>query len=260
MRLETDRLYVFSGLMFAGKDHVAKQAALKVVGFADPIYQLVESLCGTSDKSVPGIRRMMQYTGQCGWGYIGEDYPWNPERAMFVRMVRNEGRSLTKDFKWVKWEEYGLRKDFWVNILLTRLGLIGTMFTRDPLLFAEMGNQAYRIGITNARFQYQLDLCKAVGFEHYHVRCSEETRRERMLMVDYEFDPKADQDVSEQMAMQFDQSMPDEQVIWNDHRPMPEGRKFLSVQDFAELVNRSPSFNLQEIPREPSIVHSTFRV
>jgi len=243
MHQQNDCLFIFSGFMFVGKDHVAKQASLEVKGFADPIYQLCESLCGTKDKSVPGIRRWMQVVGQWGWGCANDEYPNTPERSQFTRMIRRDGRELTRDFKWVNWSEYGSRKDFWVNILLTRLGLVGQLFERDHdsnYLFPEMRNgKPYRIGITNARFAHELDTCTSVGFAHYHVRCTEETRRERMLMSNYAFDPKADNDVSELLAGRLDKDIPDYQVIWNDFRPMPEGHRFLTVSEFVTQSERT---------------------
>jgi len=247
MRLQNDRLCVFSGRMLVGKDFVAKKANLEVKGFADPIYQLVESLCGTSNKSIHGIRKMMQWVGQIGWGCVNDSYPHTPERAHFTRMIRTEGKNLTRDFKWVNWSEYGSRQDFWVNILLTRLGLVGKLFERDHegnFLFPEMDNgKPYRIGITNARFEHELKRCETAGFEHFHVRCTEDTRRERMLMSGYDYDPKADKDVSEQMAFQLDSEVSDDQVIWNDFRSMPPGRKFLTVEDFVDRTNGQERFN-----------------
>jgi hypothetical protein len=255
MRLKNDRLFVFSGLMFAGKDYVAKKADLEVRGFADPIYEITESLCGTRDKAVPGVRKMMQTIGQWGWGCVTDEYPLTITRSMLTRLIRTQGREMTKDFKWVDWSEYGKRKDFWVNILLTRLGLTGDLFEReDSFLFPSMRNgQTHRIGITNARFEHELNRCKSMGFEHFHIRCTEDTRRQRMIASGYEFDPKSDQDLSELMAFKLDACVPDTQVIWNDFRPMPNRVGFLTVDDFIDHVNGQEWFDVGHMPN-PAMV------
>jgi hypothetical protein len=227
MPLQNARLYAFSGLMFAGKDFCAKYARLTVYGFADPIYELCEHFNGTRDKSVPGIRRWMQFCGQVGWGCIDTDYPHSPERAVFCELVRRFGQEMTKNFKWVDWSEFGRRQDFWVNILLTKLGLKNN---QPPLI----DSPGYNVAITNARFFHELEPIKEAGFRHLHVRCSEETRRERMEKAGYTWKQQDAVDKSEQMAVKFNSDMPDERVIWNDHRPVPEGKEFLTLDSWVD--------------------------
>jgi hypothetical protein len=226
--------------MFAGKDHVAQQAGLVVKGFADPIYQLCEHLTGTRDKSVPGIRRCMQQIGQWGNGHISEEYPLSMERALLTHRIQQEGPHMTKDFDWVKWSEYGTRRDFWVNILLTRLG-DNTVSWHPGRLNGELKKQ---FGITNARFSHELEPCLKAGFQHFHVRCSPKTRELRMREAGYVGTVTEDQDISEQMAIKLDREMPDSQVIWNDEEPFPDGQTFLRVQDFVDMVKSQQIFPL----------------
>lgn len=81
----------FSGCYGVGKDYVAKQANLKILGFADAIYPFAEYFFGTSDKSVPGIRKFLQQVGQYGRGHYSEQYPACMERAIAVDTLRNVG-------------------------------------------------------------------------------------------------------------------------------------------------------------------------
>lgn len=237
MRLNHDVLVVFSGRMFAGKDYVAAQAGLPTKGFSDPMYQLTEYFFGTTDKTAPGIRQFLQRLGQWGWGCLNEDCPATPERASLTHAIRTHGKEMTKDYAWVDWSEYGRRQDFWVNICLTCLGLVGTRFTPDEPGSLFPCRQPKAVAITNARFMHELKPCRSAGFNHYHIRCTEETRRERMEMRGYKFNENADNDVSEQLAKQFDSDLPDNTVVWNDTRPAPTGRSYLTVDRFVGLIN-----------------------
>ncbi len=252
MRLQNDRLYAFSGQMFVGKDFVAKYARLTVFGFADPIYELCEHFNGTRDKSVPGIRRWMQCVGQWGWGCVDSEYEHSPERAVFGELVRRFGKDMTKNFKWVNWSEFGRRQDFWVNVLLTKLGLKGENQRRNGqmhLFDKAIDAPGYNVAVTNARFPHELTPIKASGFTHMHVRCSEETRRERMEKAGYSYRPVEAADKSEHMSLQFNNDMPDESVIWNDHRAMPEGKRFISLDQWAE--NSFPQFDIRRSIAQP---------
>lgn len=229
MQMQQDRLFVFSGLMHAGKDFVAKYANLQIFGFADPLYELSEHFHGTRDKSQPGIRRWLQTVAQWGWGCNNDEYPHTVERGMFTRLVRQQGVEMTKNFRWVNWSEYGSRQDFWANILLIRLGLrpVGSSQT---FLFSDL--RPNNIAITNARFDHELRPIKSAGFKHFLVACSEDSRRERMAKLGFSPTAKDQQDISEQLAQRLD--LPDERIIWNDHRPMPASRQFLTLDQFVE--------------------------
>ena len=216
--------------MFAGKDFVAKSAGLTIRGFADPIYELCEFFNGTANKAVPGIRKFLQQIGQWGWGCVSEAYPHSAERALITNAIRSNGASMTRNFKWVRWSEFGLRQDFWVNIALTSLGL-----TTEAGQSFLLPRPAYNLAITNSRFEHELQPCLKAGFEHYHVRCSEQTRRDRMMLSGYELRPQDDNDASEQMAQRLNMDMPEQRVIWNDaSEVVPSGKRYMSVQDFVD--------------------------
>lgn len=228
--------------MFAGKDFIAKSAGLAIKGFADPIYQLSDFFNGTSDKSVPGVRKFLQQIGQWGWGCVSHEYPHNSERASITRAIRAHGKDMTRDFKWVDWTEYGLRQDFWVNIALTRLGLTDSIaHNGQTFLFpTPFRSEPYNLAITNSRFDHELKPCRQAGFNHFHVRCSENTRRVRMEMAGYNLRPEDDNDASEAMAKRLDMDMPEHQVIWNDTEPMPAGKRYIMTAEFVDLLKGQP--------------------
>ena len=223
-----------SGQLRAGKDYIAGLCGYPIVGFADPIYKIVQHLTGSSDKTVPGVREMLQQIGQWGWGHVSKEYPWTVERALLVQYVRRvhaewkEKCRITQlihdhpfgdDFSWVDWSQYGAHhpnKDFWVKILLQR------------------AEREDRVANVNTRFDHELEPLRLNGFQHYHVRCSEETRLERL--GGEAVDPKTLNDLSEQFALKCNDTMPDERIIWNDHRPMPEGKQYITVDQFKQLA------------------------
>jgi hypothetical protein len=235
--MNTDRLFLFSGRMFAGKDFVAQAARLRRMGFADPIYQLCEHFNGTSDKSVPGVRQFLQQLGQWGWGSVSDFYPFTVERALMTREIRRHGQEMTRDFQWVDWSEYGKRADFWVNIALIRLGLRRAQIQNMPV--PQM--QPKDIAITNARFEHEHEPCIQAGFSHFHVQCSQETRLKRMASSGYVYKPDIDNDASEQMAQGYDRHMADRRVVWNDSAPMPAGRHFMTVNEFLSQTVERPT-------------------
>lgn len=252
---QKDRLFVFSGQMFAGKDFVAKWAGLQVHGFSDPIYELCEYFNNTRDKSAPGVRRWMQLIGQWGWGCVTEEYAFSPERSAFVEAVRHGGAHMTKNFGWVDWSEFGLRQDFWVHILLGKLKLTGSAKTDAQLRLAWDTREPFNIAVTNSRFEHELQPLRNAGFEHFHVRCSEATRRERMAKAGYKTNDKESFDIGEQMALRFNDKMPDHRVVWNDAEPMPEDRNYLTPDQFVEQSHAKLEYERPcEVVRESALV------
>lgn len=223
--------------MFAGKDFVANAAGLRFIGFADPIYQLCKTLIGSSDKSKAGVRTWLQKLGQWGWGCVSDAYPLDVERTRVVHFIRQHGAELTVDFKWVNWEEYGQRQDFWVNILLQRLQDSPTTSISFPAV------APHRLCVTNARFTHELQPLLRAGFKHYHVMCSENTRQTRMLMKGYDYRAREDEDASEKLAKVFDRTLPDSSIIWNDNlEPMPEDRAYMPLTEFLDRVSGQQQF------------------
>ena len=217
------RTFAFAGRLYAGKDYVAEQAGLKKIGFADPMYEIAKYFHGTTDKSAPGIRRFLQLIGQWGWGHTDpdcSDYHYTVERANMTGLVRTLGREgAFQGFpdEIGHWRNYGLDRSFWVNILDRRL--------------REMTEDA---AIVNIRFEHEIGYAKSRGIPVYLVWVSKETQLERLAAHGVELTEKELKDKSEQFCEQLRYTLPAENIIWNDHRPMEDSR-FLSVEDFVNL-------------------------
>ena len=258
-------LFAFSGEMFVGKDFTANAAGLKVLGFADPIYQLTKYLTGTDDKSAPGVRQMMQQIGQWGWGAETEKYPYSAERAAITHLIRTQGVTMAPDFSFVDFSQYGRRKDFWVNILLTRLGLAGSGIAKTVDCASGETYTLHRktpsfIGVTNVRFDHEMNPMKNAGFEHWHVRCSEETRLRRMLDKGYIPKDKEKYDASEELAVRLNAEMPDHRVIWNDTVPIPAGKKYVLVEEFVQMVEAAARFERGAVVTDNLMPERSFNV
>ena len=213
-----------SGLIGSGKDYLAEKLGYTCWGFADPMYEIAEYYFKTRDKSLPGMREFLQTIGQWGWGCVNDQYPLTTVRANTIAEIRRNGRNMTKNFHWVNWDLYGL-PGFWVNILFQRVRELRAKEGYDPTL-------AKMIAITNVRFAPEYEQAKANDFEHFLILCSEETRRERALAKGSPLKPSQDNDTSEQLARSLATTLPDESIIWNDHRPMPDGKHYRTTEDF----------------------------
>jgi hypothetical protein len=206
-----------SGLLRAGKDYVAEQAGYKIFSFAEPLYALCRHAFGSCDKANPDHRRFLILTGQWGRDEHNDETPDSVERACFTIMARRYGGLMTNMAE-IRWSEFGTRKDFWIQAMIQRLTNEG----RDQ-----------RAAVTNARFANETAALKQCGFAQYLVACSKITRIERNGGPISE---EIDNSHSERYARELYESLPDEQIIWNDHRPMPPDRKFLTVPQFLEIA------------------------
>jgi len=207
-----------SGVFLAGKDWVANQAGFRQVSFAEPMYRIAEYFFGHCDKKRPDIRSFLQTIGQWGWGYDDPtEAPCTVERALFIQLMRADGLRISECKG--PWHEFGSRADFWVQLLL---GRIEDMPPHD------------RIAITNMRFPHEQKPLLDHGFEQYLVMCSEETRQERN---NGPIPAHLSANVSERFAQQLVRTLPEHRIIWNDHRPMPEDKKYLTVGKFKEIAN-----------------------
>lgn len=214
------RRLAMSGLLKSGKDHIAQQIGYTPVSFAEPLYRICEYVYGSCDKNNPRHRRFLQWLGQVGHGAFG-DHPTCPDdfhKAEMVILLRREGHAI---YPHSAWQDFGRRKDFWVSDLLERI---------------ENYHREQCVVVTNVRFRHELEPMKVGGFEHYLVVCSEATRRERYWgSPEQKYIPipkEIDEDVSEEMARQLLNEMPEKRIIWSDHRPMPAGKHYLTVEQF----------------------------
>lgn len=182
-----DDWVILTGRMCSGKDYVAEQAGYTVYGIADPIYKLTERDLGTSDKSEPGVRAHMQKIGAWGRGEVSEKYPLTEERAEYVSNVWDYADEITGMGTYELWQQFG-SSDFWVQLLHLR-----TKAAPEP-----------KIAITNGRFPEEINFFTSHQYDHYHVMCTEQTRRSRLEEKGEPYDPEADSDITEALAAELD--------------------------------------------------------
>lgn len=212
-----------SGLLKAGKDYVAHKIGYTPVSFAEPLYRVCEYCFGSCNKNNPRHRRFLQWLGQAGHNAFKdcESCPDDLQKAAFTILLRREGHAI---YPHKDWPSFGTRSDFWVSDLLDRV---------------ENFHNNDKIVVTNVRFRHELEPMKSGGFSHYLVACSAKTRRARYWgdhAKSFIPIPKdIDLDVSEAMARELYSELSDNQIIWNDSRPMPKGKKFLTVEEFCKL-------------------------
>lgn len=227
----------YTGLMGAGKDYVAEQTDATIFGFADPLYHLAEYFFGITvnaheGKDIPGVRAFLQAAGQWGRGEVSEQYPLTPARACVVVMVRSLGEIGRFDSKHcINWAEYGKNKDIWLEGVNRRVSA-----------FLE-SDSAARVAITNVRFTNEFKRLQELGWTHYHIMCSPETRAKRVTVTN----PK---DVSEALATALNANVTKQisaqpkgsklRVIWNDTISSPSSRMY-SVAEFLREIAPSES-------------------
>ena len=210
---------VFTGRMGSGKDWLAGQIGFRVVGFADPIYQLADRLIGSHDKSQPGVRLWLQRIGCWGRGEVSERHPLSIERHEQVERIR----ALPPGTYGVGyWHSFGQHTDFWTNNLI------------DCLASVEPED---RVCVPNARFQPEVDRLVAIGFEHFHVAGRHYTPIDRLRAAGQRIDPDDLMDSTEHLAIALDVLHRLDRTVWNDPRP-PDQPGQLTVEQFAQLVNQ----------------------
>ena len=190
-----------SGVMGVGIDYVAKNLDCVIFGFADPMYDLAVEMLGTSDKSVPGVRKFLQTIGAWGRGDVTLECPLSVERALFVERMRHSG-----------YTRFGKDSNYWVRQCLDRIAQ-----SAEP-----------RIAVTNARFANEAKALSDAGFQLLHAVCHADTLASRRQALGYT-DTSTFTNVSEAMAMEFDrrffadEPLPEGyKVYWNDPGLRPE--------------------------------------
>lgn len=230
-------IYTFSGRYLSGKDHVAQLIGCTILGFADPIYKIVELMTRSFDKELPGIRKIMQQVGQWGRGVITDDQPYSIERALFQKWIKDTSiyiPGLPSSINLQATYGFGSNEDIWIDILLDRLQRHISFYPNK------------KIAITNMRFLNEFIKFNELGAKHFHVMTSRETRNERGLVT-----LDLDTDITEELAIFLDeiainglfrsnniphgmfcQAIPSvlispvkdrSGIIWNDDRPAPWG-------------------------------------
>jgi hypothetical protein len=202
-----------SGKFCVGKDFVANACGFRVLSIAKPMYNICSYFFGSCDKTRADHREFLQTIGRWGWGYSDAgEYPVTPERAVFCDMMRRHGREISGLWNVdIDWSLFGLRKDFWIQILLKTF------------------NNENMIAVTNVRYEHEVTPLVKAGFSRYLVCASEETRARRNGGL---IPKTVASDLSERFADHLEKEYPDDKIIWNDDAPMPTGHRYLLLQEF----------------------------
>ena len=232
------RAWAFSGILCSGKDFIADEAGLCKIGFADPIYQMTEYFCGTSDKSIPGVRRFMQKVGQWGWGKLDDadpDYQWTIERVLFIQKLKEIGSAVFGNgYGDVDVNQFGKIKSFWADILERRMD--------DLLAYRRLEARGHTgVGVVNVRFPHELELISRRGIKHYLVDCTQETQQARLKAKGAVLTQAELHDTSEHFAAELRKTLPPEQIIWNDDDYEKPHQDYLSVTEFLEQMEGCPT-------------------
>ena len=207
------------GPLGVGKDYVAERLGARVLGFADPLYELASELypgLDGKDKTKPGVRALLQQLGQYGRGTVNERYPLTAERALFCSIVRmaKPNSSNSEAGLFVEWSEFGLNENLWVDALLLRASLY-TAEANSPLVV-----------VTNLRFDNEIEALRKDGFAIAGVVCSWDSLIRRQAD---RTDPKSAGDISERLGVDvfggFHHSCTPSKVdffIWNDNTEAPK--------------------------------------
>jgi hypothetical protein len=251
--------YCFTGKLRVGKDHCALAIDSHVIGFADPMYRIVEALHGKieSKDETPGYRKLLQQIGQWGRGVVNESYPLTAERASITAIIRAMGSQMTGGYP-ANWASYGVNEDIWVEALLAMSDRVdpGPNST-PPVDFDDKGKAAssdydpalYPIQcVTNVRFPNEKAALGSARFQHFHVLCSDVTYVERLRSVGMSVEDPRLNDLSEQYARELDVQVANLlrthetgtkiNVIWNDTRPIPSARLY-TVEEFKQYVKEN---------------------
>lgn len=206
------------GPLGVGKDYVAAKLSARILGFADPLYELASELypgLDGRDKTKPGVRALLQQLGQYGRGTVNERYPLTAERALLcsvLRLTKPSSRN-SEAGQFVEWSEFGLKENLWVDALLRRAKTVeGT----DRLVV-----------VTNLRFDNEIESLRKDGFAIAGVVCSWESLNRRQAD---RTDKASAGDISERLGVDVfggfhhpsGQPPKVDFFIWNDNTEAPK--------------------------------------
>jgi hypothetical protein len=228
--------FSFTGRLKTGKDFCAEAIGAAIFGLADPLYALLKQFFGTGDKNAPGARQFLQTVGQWGRGQLDEKHPLTPERASFIAtIIALNGRKALPPNLGVKWQDFGINVDLWLNALLTRIET-----AKLP--------PGVPMAVTNCRFENEKKALLEAGFASYHTMCSLATWTARLKVVGLSPESPEVTNISETQAIKMDTAVaailkaqpkgPRLRVIWTDEAvPCPSSR-LLTVTQFVELAKK----------------------
>lgn len=175
------RLLGTSGVYGVGKDYVLKALGYKILGFADPLYEIAAVLIGTTaeklDKGAPGIREMLQTVGQWGRGMVTDKYPWTVERHLFENHLWNNNTTPFMRLREKLADRYAVDRrawgtpDCWAKSLRVRMKAVLA------------GNPAAKVATSNVRFLNEAQMIRDMGGQVWFVDAPQAEIKGRQLQA-----------------------------------------------------------------------------
>jgi hypothetical protein len=220
----------------SGKDWIAEHVGAKIFGYAEPLYAVQAFFFPETDKTTPGARAFLQHVGQWGRNEINEKYPLSVDRAIFVSIIRNLGKSGTFGHEEVDWDSFGRNPEIWENALHRR---VENWQKKNP------GRTVF---VTNVRFENELKNMHRNGWAHFHVTCSPATWKERLTKAGLTSQSPEVNDMSERLAAALDADVIRRisqgtgrklRVIWCDNQVVVPSQRYYSIAEFGQLIAKS---------------------
>ncbi len=216
-----------TGRLRAGKDNTLSRLGFSIQSFAEPLYALQEYFFGTRDKSAPGAREFLQTVGQWGRGEVNAQYRLTPARAVFTQFVRNLAVTIDDlNDLGVDWDQFGKNQALWIDALNKRAEKV-----------------TGRIGVSNVRFENELEKMTSSGWTHFHVMCSPATWAKRLAASGLDPKSPALNDMSEKLAAGMDADSygriqqnpngPKLRVIWADDEVRCPSKRFYTLNEIS---------------------------
>lgn len=219
-----------TGRLKSGKDFSLDAAEFKILGLADPLYELANYFYPKQPKDL--TREFLQKAGHFGRGEISTVDGLTVERALFVSMVRSlaDAGAFNSFQSTVNWDSYGKNPDIWL----------------DALLLRAKSEPSVRIGVSNVRFQNEKVKLAEAGFVGFHVMCSPQSYLVRLAKAGIDPNSPVLKDVSEALATALDQAVyrsiskqrvgPKLRVVWCDELVSPPSKRMLTIAEFKNVV------------------------
>lgn len=214
----------YTGLSGAGKDYIAQQTGATILRMSEPLHYLAEYFFVSTVNDAPGVQQFLQAADHWGRGDVSEQFPLTPARACFVSMIRSLGEAGRFDGSLeVDWATYGRDKNIWLWAIHARV--------------EKHGNA--RFAMTAIESTHDFKRLSELGWTHFHVMCSPETRSKRMVpghkpTVADALASALNADVTKRISAQPRGAKL--RVIWNDTVPSPSPRLYSVAEFLASLT------------------------
>ena len=175
------RLLGTNGVYGVGKDYVLKKLGYKILGFADPLYEIAAVVTGTTveklDKGAPGIREMLQTIGQWGRGMVNDKYPLTIERHLFENQLWGNNTTAYLRLREKLADRYAVDRRTWGTSDCWSQSL------RIRMRAALAGNKDAKVASSNVRFLNESAMIQALGGQVWFVDAPQAEIKGRQLQA-----------------------------------------------------------------------------